>query len=220
LATLVLHNARKSFQKKAILKDVSMRVETGNILGLYGRNGSGKSTLLKLLFGNVKANSILLEINGGKVNSSKVIKEKWIGYLPQHSFLPKNAKVRDLILMFHSDEKDQDCLFYDPHIATMTSKHVGELSLGEVKYLEVVLLSYLPHPFLLLDEPFSMVDPLHKDLLKKHLQGLKGRKGIIITDHYYQDVLEISNQNMILVAGVCIEVTGENDLKKYKYLSR
>lgn len=219
MATLVLHSATKYFQKKQILKEVSFKVETGTIFGVFGRNGCGKSTLFKMLFGNLKADSISLEINDHVVHISEVIPKQLIGYLPQHPFLPNQSKVRDCILMFHSDEKNQDRIFYDPNIAIMTAKQIGDLSLGEKKYLEVVLLSLLPHPFLLLDEPFSMVDPLNKEKLKSYLQDLKATKGIIITDHYYHDVLEISNQNMVIADGIGIAITNEADLKKYKYLS-
>ena len=219
MATLVLHNATKAFKNKQVLKEVSFSLETGAILGLFGRNGCGKSTLLKMLFGNMKADTIDLEINGFAVNSSEVIPKQHIAYLPQHPFLPKQTKVRDVITMFHSDEKAQDRIFYDPHIATMTAKNVSDLSLGETKYLEVVLLSHLPHPFLMLDEPFSMVEPLHKEKLKAYLSELKSKKGILITDHYYQDVLEISSQNMVITDGIGISVATKEDLKKYKYLS-
>ena len=220
MATLVLHNATKAFQKKQILKEISFKLETGSIMGLFGRNGCGKSTLLKLLFGNIKADTIALEINGHAVNISEVIPKQLIAYLPQHPFLPKQAKVRDVIIMFHTDEKAQDRIFYDPYIATMTSKNVGNLSLGETKYLEVALLSHLPHPFLMLDEPFSMVEPLHKEKLKAYLTKLTSEKGILITDHYYQDVLEISNQNMVITEGIGIPIATKEDLKKYKYLSK
>lgn len=102
----------------------------------------------------------------------------------------------------------------------MTHKSVEQLSLGELKYFEVVLLSHLPHPFLMLDEPFSMLEPLHKERLKEFLVALKQLKGMLITDHYYQDVLEIADQNIVIKEGISYPITNTQDLQRFEYLSK
>ena len=203
-----------------MVKAASFELQTGEILGLFGSNGSGKSTLLKLLFGRLKADQFALEINNTAIRQSQIIPKKLLGYVPQHPFLPKNIKVRDLIPVYHSSEATQDSIFYDPHIATMTAKLVGSLSMGELKYFEVVLLSALQHPFLMLDEPFSMLEPLHKERLKHHLTTLKQKKGLLVTDHYYRDVLAVSDKNIVLKDGKTHPVNSEADLQKFKYLAR
>jgi len=220
LATLVLHNCSKSFGNNKVLKKISFSLETGEILGLFGRNGSGKSTLLKMLFGNMKAGTISASINGNALNISEVIPKQLIGYVPQHPFLPKQQKVRDAIIMMHPNEQEQDAVFYDPHIATMTHKRTGDLSLGELKYFEVVLLSQLPHPFLMLDEPFSMLEPLHKEKLKGKLVSLKNKKGMIVTDHYYNDVLEVATKNIVIKDGIGYPISSTKDLQKFEYLHK
>lgn len=220
MATLVLHNLSKSFKKKKVLKDVSFSLSTGEVLGLFGRNGSGKSTLLNILFGTLKPDSIELVLNTQRLNSLKVLKEQLIGYVPQHPFLPRNIKVRDAIVMFHPHEKQQDFIFYDAHIATMTHKQINELSLGELKYVEVLLISQLPHPFLLLDEPFSMLEPLYKEKLKTILLEVQKTKGIIITDHYYKDVLEVATKSILLKEGISHLVHSLDDLKAFDYVSK
>jgi lipopolysaccharide export system ATP-binding protein len=202
-----------------VLKDVSLTLKRGELLGLYGSNGSGKSTLLKLLFGTLKADQIVFSIDEKEIHPSEVIPKQLIAYLPQHPFLPKNMKVRDVIPIFHSSEAKQDIIFYDLHIATLTHKKIGMLSPGESKYFEAVLLAHLPHPFLYMDEPFSMLEPIHKESLKRLLLELKKQKGILVTDHYYQDVLEISDQNIVLKNGVANVINTEDDLRKFKYLS-
>lgn len=216
---LQLYKAEKSFGAKKVVREVSFELETGEILGLFGRNGSGKSTLLQLLFGTVKADRLSLAINNTRILPSEVIPNQYIGYLPQHPFLPQNGKVRDLIPVYHTSQEAQDAVFYDPHIATMSAKRVGTLSLGELKYLEVVMLGNLKHPFLMLDEPFSMLEPLHKEQLKAYLTNLKKKKGILITDHYYRDVLDISSTYKVLVDGVLHTARSEADLQKFEYLS-
>lgn len=220
MATLQLHSVSKSFRSKEILTDVSFGITTGDILGLFGRNGCGKSTLLKILFGTTPAGEINLTVNGHGIAPSEVIRKQLIAYLPQHPFLPKHTKVRDLIPVYHPSEAIQDAIFYDPHIASFTAKKIGALSLGELKYFEVVLLGHLAHPFILLDEPFSMLEPLHKEQLKEFIIQLKATKGVVVTDHYYNDVLDITTQNRVLVAGKVHAIESTDDLKKYEYLSR
>ncbi len=219
LEKLQLYSASKSFGNKKVLKEISFTLECGEILGLFGRNGSGKSTLLKMLFGTLKADEISFSINGNTVKPSEVIPNQLIAYLPQHPFLPKQMKVRDVIPMFHKTEAMQDAVFYDPYIATMTHKQTGALSLGELKYFEVVLLSHLSHPFLLMDEPFSMLEPLQKEKLKEFLLKLKRHKGVLVTDHYYHDVLDVSDKNIVLKNGIAHKINNEADLRKFEYLT-
>ena len=202
-----------------MLRDVSFTLNKGEILGLFGRNGSGKSTLLKILFGTLKANEISLKLDGIPILPNEVILKQIIAYLPQHHFLPKHLKVRDTIPLFHKTEATQDAIFYDPYIASMTHKPTGVLSLGELKYLEVLILSYLPHPFIFMDEPFSMLEPLHKEKLKEFLLKLKATKGLLLTDHYYNDVLDISDKALLLKEGLSHPITTEQDLQQLDYVN-
>lgn len=220
MATLQVHDVTKSFGKTQVLNGVSFTIETEDIFGIFGRNGSGKSTLLKILFGTLSADSLELEINGTKISTSEVIKKQLIAYLPQHPFLPKNQKVRDIIPMYFQKEKDQDAVFYHPFIATLTHKKVGMLSHGERKFFETILISHLPHPFLMLDEPFSMLEPLQTKALKEFLLKISETKSIIITDHYYTDVLDITTKNIVLRNGESIAINSIEDLKKNEYLSK
>lgn len=203
-----------------MLSKVSFRLETGDILGIFGSNGSGKSTLLQLLFGILKADTIDLRWNGNKVIPSHLIKEQLLGYLPQHPFLPKNTKVRDIIPIYHDSEEKQDAVFYHPGVAKITHKKTGQLSQGERKYFEAVLLGHLDHPFLLLDEPFSMLEPLQTEAIKEFLLQLKKTKGLIVTDHYYNDVLDITTQNLVIKEAHSFEVKGADDLRKFEYLRK
>ncbi|MEH6765337.1 MAG: ATP-binding cassette domain-containing protein [Aequorivita antarctica] len=220
MAIFKLHNAAISFGKKEVLKEVSFSLKTGEVLGIFGRNGCGKSTLLKMIFGTLKKGSISISIDGVKFNPSSNISSECIAYLPQHSFLPKDIKVRDLIPIYFSEEKKQDTIFYDLQIAKLTAKKVGELSLGQIRYLEVLLVGNLDHPFMMLDEPFSMIEPLFKIEIKNLLNKLKLEKGIIITDHYYEDVLDITTQNLLIKNGTGIHIESKEDLKKLEYLGR
>lgn len=218
MAVLQLHSAAKSFGNKVVIEKVSFTLNTGEILGIFGRNGCGKSTLLKMLFGTVKADAIHASLNDENFNPTNNIKNRHLAYLPQQPFLPKNIKVRDLIPIYFEGEKQQDAIFYDPLIAKITSKKVDELSMGQRRYFEVLLIGNLNHPFLMLDEPFSMIEPLFKIEIKKFLNKLKGNKAIIITDHYYEDVLDITTKNILIKQGASHIIKNKNDLKSLEYL--
>ena len=185
MAILELHKAEKSFGKKEILKKISFSIETGEILGIFSRNGSGKSTLLKMIFGTLKASNIELSYNNRPLNPSNVILSKNIAYLPQHSFLPINSRVRDLIPIYYQNQKEQDTIFYDPQIALISSKRIKELSIGQLRYLQVLLIGNLDRDFILLDEPFSMIDPLYKDKISELLLKLKQNKGIVLLSCHF-----------------------------------
>lgn len=215
---LELHSVYKSFDKKEVLKDVSFTLKSGEILGLFGKNGSGKSTLLKILFGSLKADSLDLRLNGSSLISKTIIPKQIIGYLPQNNFLPKHLKVRDMIPYFYENGEDQDLIFRAPFIEKIAKRKIGTLSIGESRYLELVLVAQLSHPFLLLDEPFSMIEPLYKEKIKELLFSLQEKKGIIITDHYYPDVLEVATKSMVIVNGVSRQVKNKSDLQKEGYL--
>src|SRR5690606_22222431 len=179
---LAITQLTKSFGSKTILNNISLECSTGDIVGIFGRNGSGKSTLLKILFGTLKANAITITINGIDLPVKEVIPQGKIAYLPQDPFLPKSIKVRDVIPLYFEDGNKQDKLFYRQEIHRLANRVVGTLSMGEVRYLELLLVSHLNHPFLMLDEPFSMVEPLYKEKIKVLLLELKAKKGIILTD--------------------------------------
>lgn len=215
---LTLLYARKAFGKKNILVDISFDLTKGEILGLFGKNGSGKSTLLKILFGTLKADAIDLRLNGQPLLPKSIIAEQHIGYLPQDSFLPKHLKVRDIIPLFYEDGTRQDIIFRAPFIEKIATRKAGTLSMGELRYLELLLVANLNHPFLMLDEPFSMIEPLYKERIKEFLISLKAKKGIILTDHYYTDVLDVSTKNIVIAEGVSSVVESVEDLKKRGYI--
>ena len=90
--------------------------------------------------------------------------------------------------------------------------------MGQLRYLELLIIGNLEHQFLMLDEPFSMIEPLYKDVIKELLLKLKETKGIILTDHYYDDVLQVTDRNFILKDAIKIEIKNREDLYKFEYL--
>lgn len=215
---LKITDLNKSYGKKSILKNINLDCKIGEVIGIFGRNGTGKSTLLKLIFGTVKADSILIKINSEIISQKAIIPSKRIGYLPQNSFLPKESKVREIISLFFPKGDDQDKIFYSQQVSSFEKIKVGRLSLGQLRYLELLIMGNLNHQFLLLDEPFSMIEPIYKDVIKGLLLELKKTKGIILTDHYYNDVLEITDKHFVIKDSKIIKILDKKDLVKYEYL--
>ena len=218
MSRLEVKELRKSFGKKLILDDLSFSCKTGEIIGIFGRNGSGKSTLLKTILGTLKADSGGIMIDGNKMHASAVIPSQKIGFLPQDPFLPKEMKVRDVIPLIFPKGEEQDKIFYSEGVPGFDRKKVGKLSTGELKYFELLLLCHMKHPFLFLDEPFSMQQPQHIDRIKKLLLSLTATKALVITDHYYADVLDIATSGFIIKNGKAFNVEGEQDLIEHEYL--
>lgn len=214
---LKLNAVNHRFGNKQILSDVNFTCNTGDILAIFGRNGSGKSTLLKILFGTLKPNNIELYINNRKIEKTSP-KNKLIAYLPQIPFLPKDLTARRIITMYFSDGETQDKIFSYPLINKIETQRIGTLSLGEQKYLEILLIINLSHPFVLLDEPFTMLEPLHIESIKNVLTNYKNDKGIIITDHYYRDVFEIASNKIIINDGISHEIINLSELCSYGYI--
>lgn len=215
--TLTISGLTKVFKSKTVLNNVALELCTGTITGVFGSNGSGKSTLLKIIFGTVKADSIHIKLNGNSINTNEVIPRQIVAYLPQEPFIPKNLKVRDVIPLYYKGDL-QDKIFYAPGISKITATTVGRLSMGELRYLELLLVGNLNHPFIMLDEPFSMVEPLYKEKIKEFLVALKETKGILLTDHYYKDVLSISTNNLLLKQAQMITIATEKELADEGYL--
>tara|TARA_R110000822_G_scaffold287873_1_gene409089 strand:+ start:103 stop:765 length:663 start_codon:yes stop_codon:yes gene_type:complete len=219
MSLLEISEIRKSYGKKVILNNISFECKIGEIIGIFGRNGAGKSTLLKLIFGTEKAESILIKIDSETISQKGIIPSKKIAYLPQDTFLPKGKTVREIIPLFFPNGEDQNKIFYSPQVASFEKMKIGKLSLGQLRYLELLIIGNLNHLFLMLDEPFSMIEPIYKNVIKELLLKLKESKGIILTDHYYNDVLQVTDINFVIKNGDKIEIKTKEDLVKYEYLN-
>jgi ABC-type multidrug transport system ATPase subunit len=227
--TLKITRATKSFGKKKVLDNLELDVAQGEIVGLFGRNGSGKSTLLKMVFGTLsqsnrgfhsatRADALTLTIDGKECLPRHIIPKQLIAYLPQHKFLPSRMSIRNIIPLYFQDEETLDAIFYAPTLSKFEHLPPAKLSTGQRKYVEILMVSHLPHPFLMLDEPFSMIDPLYAELIEENLTALKEKKGILLTDHYYRHVLRIADRNFLIKDGSIRAVAGEAALREQGYL--
>ena len=207
---MVVKNVQKAYGGRTILQQIGFRLKRNEILGIFGRNGCGKSTLLQILYGTIKADELLVEFDArpyesdyGKWGKNTIIKQRLIGYLPQFSFLPAGMRVYNVIPLFYPGGEEQDRIFNAPRLARFSKKKVGELSIGERRYLEIQLVGNLDHPFLFLDEPFSNLDNISKAEFKVILKNIvkKLKIGLLFVTHDSRDALTFSNQILIIQNG-------------------
>lgn len=216
--TLDVRSVIHSFGKRQVLSSIAFTCRTGDVIGIFGRNGTGKSTLLKILFGTLQANKSEVYIDN-ELAGAKTAINKQVAYHHQEVFLPKHTTVKNLIPLYFPDGEKQNKLFYDQQINKIENQKVGALSLGQQRYLQFLLILHLDHYFVLLDEPFSMLEPLLKELIKEKIELHKSCKGFIITDHYFADVLQVANIKKVITDGVMKVVDKDTDLIDLGYLS-
>ncbi|MCW3110508.1 MAG: hypothetical protein JWQ09_5014 [Segetibacter sp.] len=216
--TLDVKSVIHSFGKRQVLSDITFTCKTGDVVGIFGRNGTGKSTLLKILFGTLRATRSEIYLDN-EIADRKTGLNKFIAYHHQEVFLPRTTTVRNLIPLYFPEGEKQNKLFYDQQINKIENQKVGVLSIGEQRYLQFLLILNLDHHFVLLDEPFSMLEPLYKDLIKEKIEAYRSHKGFIITDHYYTDVLQVANIKKLIKDGAMKTVKKDTDLVDFGYLS-
>ena len=139
MAHLEIKDLSKSFGRKQVLDRLELSLSTGEIVAIMGRNGSGKSTLFQILFGLTKANKGLITVDGFPLTK----RQDRVGYLPQYAFMPTRLRVRTLVQRSLASEEAWDAIFYAPKISKIENQFVGQLSVGERRYLATLLLGHL-----------------------------------------------------------------------------
>jgi ABC-type multidrug transport system ATPase subunit len=212
---LEINNVTHYFGKKKVLDDVFFNCNSGDIIGLLGRNGCGKSTLLQIIFGVLKSES---NVRINYKSYEQVLSNKnLIAYMPQGTFLPRGLRVKNVInLMLDPDKRGE--VLEDSRIASFKNAKIIDLSGGEKRYLEFMLIMNLKSMFVMLDEPFSQIEPLYSKRMKEIIKVQSATKGIILTDHDYYNILDVSNRNILIKNGITIEVKGLEDLKRLGYI--
>ncbi|WP_239780664.1 ATP-binding cassette domain-containing protein [Tenacibaculum finnmarkense] len=199
------------------MSDVFISCEKGEIKGLIGRNGSGKSTLLKIIFGTEKPKSKFIKV-GDKIIKNISDGRGLINYLPQHSFLPNNISVRSIINLFLQKE-NREIVLKNEYVKSLLNKNSQVLSSGERRLVEILLIIHSSAKFILLDEPFSGVSPIIREYLIEYIRKFKTSKGFIITDHNYENVINLADNIMYLQNGVLKKINDKSELIELGYIS-
>jgi len=213
---LKVDSVQLEFDGRKILQSVYLNCMQGEIIGLLGRNGCGKSSLLKIIFGTLNANYKYVSINNEFIH--KGYHNNRIAYLPQHNYLPGGIKIEKLARMLVdplSWEEFAELSIYKPN----AGKIISALSGGELRQLETMIIIHSRADFILLDEPFTHISPIQADAFKPVIRACAKRKGIIVTDHQYYNILDVSDKVILLSDGTTKHITNRDELVTYGYLS-
>jgi len=202
----------KSYDSRKVVDDVSIYIDTGEIVGLFGPNGAGKTTTFYAIIGFIRPDNgrILLDMDRLDGLPMFLRARKGITYLPQEPSVFKKMSVRDnlrAILEFHEGDKTVIEHKIREVLDAFRLEHLAEnsadlLSGGERRRLEIARAMMIAPKFMLLDEPFSGIDPISISDLKKIVLGLKLRGiGILISDHNVRDSLPICDRAYIISDG-------------------
>lgn len=198
---------------RQLLNSIFLGLKEGEIIGLLGRNGSGKSTLLKVVFGEIVSTNAYMRLKGEKFSLG--YKTGDIAFLPQDGFLPLNSKIKDILYTFNLPKEE----FLKLSFVSQLNDRIRNFSYGERRILEVLVLLLGNKSVILLDEPFSGLSPLQVDFIKKYIKEIKKDRGVIITDHRYQDIIEISDKLLLMKDGNTLPVNSADELIFHNYIS-
>ena len=211
---IIVNNLEKSYKKRSIIKDVSMSVSRGEVVGLLGPNGAGKTTCFYMIVGLVSADSgeiLIDDIDASKLGVH-LRAGLGLGYLPQEASIFRNLTVRQNILAVLELRKDlnkqQRNIQADALMSELNVEHVHDqmglsLSGGERRRVEIARALALDLKYILLDEPFAGVDPISVIDIQKIVTHLKNRGlGVLVTDHNVRETLGICDRAYILNDGV------------------
>ncbi|MCM4157845.1 ATP-binding cassette domain-containing protein [Gramella sp. AN32] len=209
-----LDNVELYFGQKQVLYSIYFKAETGKITGLLGPNGSGKSSLMRVFFGNLNCHNKLVRIND-QGTLKPLYKKHRVKLLPQHDFLPNNINFKKIFNFFEVEWSYFVQTF--PSFEKYSSEKIGKLSGGEKRLISVWLILKSPAELVLLDEPFTHLSPLYIEIIKKEMTAEKENKGIVISDHMYHDIVEISDDLYFLKNGNIKKIADKEALKGLGY---
>jgi lipopolysaccharide export system ATP-binding protein len=221
--TLVVKNLSKSYKKRQVVKNVSLQVNAGEIVGLLGPNGAGKTTSFYMIVGLVPNENGSIKLNGEDLTLAPMHERarSGIGYLPQEASIFRKLSVTDNIMAILQTRKeltnDQrieklENLLEEFHICHIRENTGISLSGGERRRVEIARALAADPQFILLDEPFAGVDPISVGDIKKIIIHLKNRGiGILITDHNVRETLDVCEHAYIVSHG---EIIAQGDAEQ------
>ncbi|MFH4353992.1 MAG: LPS export ABC transporter ATP-binding protein [Neisseriaceae bacterium] len=228
--TLTVSNINKTIQKKAIVKDVSLSLQSSQIVGLLGPNGAGKTTLFYTIVGLIAADSGSIHLNGIDLVRLPIHEraQLGLGYLPQEASIFRNLNVENnilAILQLHYPKTEIKARLEEllEELSISHIRHAMGLSIsgGERRRVEIARALASKPRFILLDEPFAGVDPLSISDIQQLILFLKQRKiGVLITDHNVRETLKICdytyiiNNGQVLAEGTANELINNETVRK------
>lgn len=229
--TLSAQHLRKHFGKREVVKDVSLELTTGEVLGLLGPNGAGKTTCFYMIVGLIAADSGTITINQHDMTRQPIHQraKMGVGYLPQEASIFRGMNVADnirAILQLYTNDKNEVEKGLQSLLSELRIEHIADspavaLSGGERRRVEIARTLAMRPKFILLDEPFAGVDPIAVIDIQKIIMFLKERGiGVLITDHNVRETLRICdraciiNDGTVLASGLPEDLVENEEVRK------
>ncbi len=220
---LRVQNLMKSYNGRKVVKDVSLEVNQGEIVGLLGPNGAGKTTSFYMAVGLIKPNGGAIYLDDKEITSYPMYKraQSGIGYLAQEASVFRKLNIEDNILsvlqmtkLSKKEQLDKMELLIDEFSLGHIRKSRGDLlSGGERRRTEIARALATDPSFILLDEPFAGVDPVAVEDIQRIIAKLtKKNIGILITDHNVQETLAITDRTYLMFEGSILKAGKPEDL--------
>ncbi len=212
---LKVDSVELSYDGRKILQDIYLDCKPAEVVGLLGRNGCGKSSLLKIIFGSLNPSFKHISIDDRTIE--KGYRHK-IGYLPQDHYLPDTSSIKQLAKLL-VDPKVWNEFAEETIYKKYFQKKPNQLSGGEIRQLETLMILYSKANYILLDEPFIHLSPIQAEEFKEIIRKRSQQKGIIVTDHQYQNILDISSKIVLLSDGCTKHIKNRDELATFGYIN-
>ena len=216
-------NLIKRYRNRTVVKDVSVNVKQGEIVGLLGPNGAGKTTSFYMIVGLIAPNSGNIYLNDEDITHEPVYRraQKGIGYLAQEASVFRKLSVEDnlkaVLEMSNLSKEEQnrrvESLLVEFGLSKIRKSLGIQLSGGERRRTEIARALAIDPKFILLDEPFAGVDPIAVEDIQDIVSRLKQKNiGILITDHNVHETLSITDRAYLLFEGEILKAGTADDL--------
>ena len=217
MSTLRALGLSKTYRRRTVVKDLSLEISSGEVVGLLGPNGAGKTTAFYMIVGLVPCDSGRIWLDDRELTSLPMHRRArlGVGYLPQEASVFRKLSVEDNIraILETRDDLDEESareaalesLLEELHIGHIRGSPGMSLSGGERRRVEIARALAAEPRFILLDEPFAGVDPISVDDIQRIIRHLSSRNiGVLITDHNVRETLGICSRAYIVSAGSVI----------------
>lgn len=222
---LALISVCKAFGKRPVLRDLSIEISAGEVVGLFGADGAGKTVCFYTILGLIKPDAGRIELNGIDISSLPTYRRArlGLGYLPQESSLFRGLNVeQNLTAVLEMNEPDRSArekllagILADFDLERLRRRKPSTLSGGERRRVEVARAFASNPDVMLLDEPFAGIDPLSIAEIKRTILQLKSRGvGVLITDYDVHDMMEIIDRAYVIDEGSVIFTGPPSELSR------
>ena len=212
MSDLIVENLRKTYKSRTVVQDISLQINSGEVVGLLGPNGAGKTTSFYMMVGLVPLDAGRILLNGKDLSRLPIHSRARMGlaYLPQEPSIFRKLTVTENILavlelqeLSAQAQHDQlELLLQELHIVHIRNSPAISLSGGERRRVEIARCLATNPSFILLDEPFAGIDPIAVLDIQKIIRFLSSKNiGILITDHNVRETLGICDKAYIVNDG-------------------